>query len=66
MPDIRADLGMSHLAGVLVISLFIAGYCIGPLVWGESSTFYLLGEAHGSIAPMSETVSFVLDPFYND
>ncbi|GLB36034.1 putative sugar (and other) transporter [Lyophyllum shimeji] len=31
------DLRMSHIAGVLTISLFVAGYCVGPLLWGPLS-----------------------------
>jgi MFS family permease len=31
------DLHMSQEAGLLTISLFLAGYCIGPLLWGPLS-----------------------------
>lgn len=28
---------MARLVGVLTISLFVAGYCVGPLLWGPLS-----------------------------
>ncbi|KAF5385309.1 hypothetical protein D9615_001416 [Tricholomella constricta] len=34
------ELGMSQKAGVLTISLFVAGYCVGPLLWGPLSEQY--------------------------
>lgn len=32
-----ADLGMSQEVATLAISLFVAGYCVGPLVFGPLS-----------------------------
>ncbi|KAG8929741.1 hypothetical protein FRC02_005130 [Tulasnella sp. 418] len=31
---------LSHIEAVLTISLFVAGYCIGPLLWGPLSEQY--------------------------
>ena len=32
--------GFSLEVGALLISLFVAGYCVGPLVWGPLSEQY--------------------------
>ncbi|TFL06776.1 major facilitator superfamily domain-containing protein [Pterulicium gracile] len=38
--DLIAEFGMARLVGVLTISLFVAGYCVGPLLWGPLSEQY--------------------------
>ncbi|GAA5837887.1 hypothetical protein JCM5353_006454 [Sporobolomyces roseus] len=40
IPSIIAHYGMSEEVGVLTISLFVAGYCVGPLLWGPLSERY--------------------------
>ncbi|KAF8078744.1 major facilitator superfamily domain-containing protein [Lyophyllum atratum] len=40
LQPLARELGMSHIAGVLTISLFVAGYCVGPLLWGPLSEHY--------------------------
>src|SRR3984957_20944226 len=37
IPALQHDLHLSHESSVLTISLFVAGYCIGPLLWGPLS-----------------------------
>lgn len=34
LPSIVTYFGISQTAGVLTIALFVAGYCVGPLLWG--------------------------------
>ena len=37
MLEIEEQFGFSREVGALVISLFVAGYCVGPLLWGPLS-----------------------------
>lgn len=39
LPSIITYFGVSQEVGVLTIALFVAGYCVGPLLWGYV-TFY--------------------------
>ena len=47
--DLMKDFGMSQEVATLAISLFVAGYCVGPIVFG----------------PLSETVSLRLRRRFN-
>jgi hypothetical protein len=38
--DLVAEFGLSQAVAVLTISLFVAGYCVGPLLWGPLSEAY--------------------------
>lgn len=38
--DVMRRFGMSQEVAVLCISLFVAGYCVGPLLWGPLSETY--------------------------
>lgn len=38
--DLIAEFGLSQEVAVLTISLFVAGYCVGPLLWGPLSEAY--------------------------
>ncbi|KAJ7577366.1 MFS general substrate transporter [Mycena floridula] len=40
IPEITEHFGMSSEVSILVISLFVAGYCVGPLLWGPLSEVY--------------------------
>ncbi|KAJ7583619.1 MFS general substrate transporter [Mycena floridula] len=40
IPQIAQAFGMSTEVSILVISLYVAGYCVGPLVWGPLSEVY--------------------------
>ncbi|GAA6025071.1 hypothetical protein JCM11491_006062 [Sporobolomyces phaffii] len=40
IPSIITHYGVSQEVGVLTISIFVAGYCIGPLLWGPLSERY--------------------------
>ena len=35
-----AEFGFSQEIAILTISLFVAGYCVGPLLWGPLSESY--------------------------
>ncbi|TEB39025.1 polyamine transporter 1 [Coprinellus micaceus] len=38
--NIVEEFHMSEIAGILTLSLFVAGYCIGPILWGPLSEQY--------------------------
>lgn len=38
--DMEEYFGYSQEVGILTISLFVAGYCVGPLLWGPLSETY--------------------------
>lgn len=38
--SIGEDLGVSAEAAGLVTTIFLLGYCAGPLIWGPLSEFY--------------------------
>jgi len=38
--DMETYFGFSQEVGILTISLFVAGYCIGPVLWGPLSEAY--------------------------
>ncbi|KAL7416317.1 major facilitator superfamily domain-containing protein [Mrakia frigida] len=40
LPEMAEVFGMSREVSILVISLFVAGYCLGPLAWGPLSEVY--------------------------
>ncbi|GAA5912849.1 uncharacterized protein JCM6883_004852 [Sporobolomyces salmoneus] len=40
IPSIIAHYGVSQEVGVLTIAIFVAGYCVGPLLWGPLSERY--------------------------
>ncbi|SCZ92534.1 BZ3500_MvSof-1268-A1-R1_Chr5-2g07952 [Microbotryum saponariae] len=40
IPSIITHYGVSKEVGILLISIFVAGYCVGPLVWGPLSERY--------------------------
>lgn len=40
MPDLMKQFGISSEVGILCISLFVAGYILGPLLWGPLSEIY--------------------------
>ena len=37
MPGLVEQFGFSREIGTLTIAIFVAGYCVGPLVWGPLS-----------------------------
>ncbi|KAJ6604532.1 MFS general substrate transporter [Mycena vulgaris] len=39
-PQIMEEYHLSEEVGILAISLFVAGYCVGPLLWGPLSEQY--------------------------
>ncbi|RXW18072.1 hypothetical protein EST38_g7778 [Candolleomyces aberdarensis] len=38
--SLKNEFNLSHEVGVLPISLFVAGFCVGPLIWGPLSEQY--------------------------
>ena len=40
VPQLTHQFGFSGEVGTLTISLFVAGYCIGPILWGPLSEQY--------------------------
>lgn len=40
IPSIVADLNAASLAGTALLSVFVGGYCVGPLLWGPLSERY--------------------------
>ncbi|KAL8287242.1 hypothetical protein RQP46_003694 [Phenoliferia psychrophenolica] len=40
IPAIIEDLHVSEEVGILLISIFVAGYCLGPIIWGPLSERY--------------------------
>ena len=40
IPSIVTYFGVSSLVGTLTIAVFVAGYCVGPLLWGPLSERY--------------------------
>ena len=40
IPDIIDYFGVGREVGTLTIALFVAGYCVGPIVWGPLSERY--------------------------
>ncbi|KAF8140369.1 major facilitator superfamily domain-containing protein [Boletus edulis] len=40
IPALMQEFGISTEVGTLTISLFVAGYCVGPLLWGPLSEQY--------------------------
>ncbi|SCV72568.1 BQ2448_4105 [Microbotryum intermedium] len=40
IPSIIAHYRVSEEVGVLLIAIFVAGYCVGPLIWGPLSERY--------------------------
>ena len=40
VPQLMEAFHMSEELGSLTISVFIAGYCVGPLIWGPLSEEY--------------------------
>ncbi|KAF9022968.1 MFS general substrate transporter [Hymenopellis radicata] len=40
LPEIMAKFTFSQEVGTLVISVFVAGFCVGPLLWGPLSEEY--------------------------
>ncbi|EGO05152.1 hypothetical protein SERLA73DRAFT_100773 [Serpula lacrymans var. lacrymans S7.3] len=40
IPELQAQFGFSEEVGTLTLSLFVAGYCVGPLLWGPLSEQY--------------------------
>ncbi|GAA5830889.1 hypothetical protein JCM11251_001112 [Rhodosporidiobolus azoricus] len=40
IPDLMERFDVSQEVGVLTISIFVAGYCVGPLLWGPLSERY--------------------------
>ncbi|KAI6119007.1 MFS general substrate transporter [Pisolithus croceorrhizus] len=40
VPTLMLEFGFSQEVGNLMVSLFVAGYCVGPLVWGPLSEQY--------------------------
>ncbi|PPQ62974.1 hypothetical protein CVT24_006080 [Panaeolus cyanescens] len=39
-PRLREEFHMSEKVGILTLSLFVCGYCVGPLLWGPLSEQY--------------------------
>ncbi|KAF4623183.1 hypothetical protein D9613_002094 [Agrocybe pediades] len=39
-PYLREDFHMSEKVGTLTLSLFVCGYCVGPMLWGPLSEQY--------------------------
>lgn len=37
VPQLMHQFGFSEEVGSLTISVFVAGYCVGPLLWGPLS-----------------------------
>ncbi|OAX44363.1 MFS general substrate transporter [Rhizopogon vinicolor AM-OR11-026] len=40
IPTLMQVFGMSEEVGILTVSLFVCGYCVGPLIWGPLSEQY--------------------------
>ncbi|KAG2075030.1 polyamine transporter 1 [Suillus decipiens] len=40
VPTFMKEFGISQEVGTLTISLFVCGYCVGPLIWGPLSEQY--------------------------
>ncbi|KAI6153722.1 major facilitator superfamily domain-containing protein [Pisolithus tinctorius] len=40
VPTLMDEFGISREVGNLMVSLFVAGYCVGPLIWGPLSEQY--------------------------
>jgi len=40
VPQLTHQFGFSDEVGTLTISLFVAGYCVGPILWGPLSEQY--------------------------
>src|ERR1700676_1291189 len=40
VPQLMQQFGFSGEVGILTISIFVCGYCIGPLLWGPLSEQY--------------------------
>lgn len=40
IPALRDEFGFSAEVGILTISLFVSGYCVGPLLWAPLSEQY--------------------------
>lgn len=40
IPTFRQEFGISEELGILTVSLFVCGYCVGPLLWGPLSELY--------------------------
>lgn len=40
IPTFIQEFGMSEELGILTVSLFVCGYCVGPLLWGPLSEQY--------------------------
>ncbi|KAG1846887.1 major facilitator superfamily domain-containing protein [Suillus subluteus] len=40
VPTFMEEFGISQEVGTLTISLFVCGYCVGPLIWGPLSEQY--------------------------
>ncbi|KAG1825807.1 major facilitator superfamily domain-containing protein [Suillus subaureus] len=40
VPTFMEEFGISQEVGTLTVSLFVCGYCVGPLVWGPLSEQY--------------------------
>ncbi|KAF9524091.1 major facilitator superfamily domain-containing protein [Crepidotus variabilis] len=40
VPQLMEEFHLSSLVGILTISLFVAGYCVGPILWGPLSEVY--------------------------
>lgn len=40
VPTFMGEFGISQEVGTLTVSLFVCGYCVGPLVWGPLSEQY--------------------------
>ena len=40
IPSIIEHYNVSEEVGVLLIAIFVAGYCVGPLLWGPLSERY--------------------------
>ncbi|KDE08728.1 hypothetical protein MVLG_01183 [Microbotryum lychnidis-dioicae p1A1 Lamole] len=40
IPSIITHYGVSEEVGILLIAIFVAGYCVGPLIWGPLSERY--------------------------
>ena len=37
IPDMMKEFGFGEEVGALMVAVFIAGYCVGPIVWGPLS-----------------------------
>jgi hypothetical protein len=40
VPTFMEEFGISQEVGTLTVSLFVCGYCVGPLIWGPLSEQY--------------------------